>query len=367
MTILTRWHPDGGARGGRPGDSWGSHRLRPTTIPSSGSRTCRARRPLAWAKEQNAKTTAVLEARPEYKPIYKRTLEILDSKEKIPTPELLGDTVYNFWKDDVARARASGGARRSPPTARPTPQWETVLDVDALAKADGKSLGLPRRELPAAGLRAVHGQPLARRLGRPRLPRVRHEDEGSSSPAASRFRRPSRASRWRDEDTLWVGTDFGPGSLTTSGYPRIVKLWKRGTPLSAAKTIFEGKAGRRRLVRRDSEILSDGRYDLVTRTPGVLPPGDRSSSSATASSSSTSRRTASRAAFFRGRLLFSLRSDWTVDGKTYREGSLLAAPVDDLLRGQRQARRALRAERARLAGRRRTAPATACCSRRSTT
>ena len=46
---------------------------------------------------------------------------------------------------------------------------------------------------------------------------------------------------WRDEDTLWVGTDFGPGSLTTSGYPRIVKLWKRGTPLSEAKTIFEGK------------------------------------------------------------------------------------------------------------------------------
>src|SRR5262245_37260275 len=55
---------------------------------------------LAWAKEQNAKSTKVLEARPEYEPIYKRTLEILDSKEKIPTPSLHGDAVYNFWKDD---------------------------------------------------------------------------------------------------------------------------------------------------------------------------------------------------------------------------------------------------------------------------
>ena len=56
---------------------------------------------LAWAREQNAKTTALLEARPQYKPIYTRTLEILDSKDKIPTPELLGETVYNFWKDDA--------------------------------------------------------------------------------------------------------------------------------------------------------------------------------------------------------------------------------------------------------------------------
>src|SRR5215831_18689083 len=54
-------------------------------------------KPLAWVKEQNAKSTALLEAQPEYKPIYDRTLQILDSKEKIPEPELLGDTVYNFW------------------------------------------------------------------------------------------------------------------------------------------------------------------------------------------------------------------------------------------------------------------------------
>ena len=93
---------------------------------------------LAWVKQQNAKTLAVLEALPEYKPIYARTLEILDSKEKIPTPELLGDMVYNFWKDEV---HERGIWRRTKLASYRTanPQWETVLDVDALAKAEGKS------------------------------------------------------------------------------------------------------------------------------------------------------------------------------------------------------------------------------------
>ena len=93
---------------------------------------------LAWARQHNAKTTAVLEARPEYKPIFKRTLEILDSKEKIPSPELLGEAVYNFWKDD---AHERGIWRRTTLDSYRTavPQWETVLDVDALAKADGKA------------------------------------------------------------------------------------------------------------------------------------------------------------------------------------------------------------------------------------
>src|SRR5258708_7001846 len=93
---------------------------------------------LAWAKEHNAKTTALFEARPEYKPIYARTLEILDSKEKIPAPELYGETVYNFWKDD---AHERGLWRRTTLASYRTaaPQWETVIDVDALAKADGKA------------------------------------------------------------------------------------------------------------------------------------------------------------------------------------------------------------------------------------
>jgi len=150
------------------------------------------------------------------------------------------------------------------------------------------------------------------------------------------FSLPEAKSRvsWRDEDTLWVGTDFGPGSLTSSGYPRIVKLWKRGTPLSKARTIFEGKT-------EDvastgfSDILSDGRYDVVVRTPAFfrqemyLLVGDRLVKLDLPEDCEPR-------IFFRGLALFSLRSDWSVDGKTYRQGSLLAADVNALVKGQRK-------------------------------
>lgn len=287
---------------------------------------------LAWVRQQNAKTTKVLEARPEYKPVFTRTLQILDSKEKIPSPELLGETVYNFWRDD---AHERGIWRRTSLASyrTATPEWETVLDVDALAKAEGKAWVfhgancLPPKYARCMVSLSVGGSDAA----------VRREfDTGTKEFVPGGFSLPEAKSSvsWRDENTLWVGTDFGPGSLTTSGYPRIVKLWTRGTPLSAALTLFEGKAedvG----SSGSSEILSDGRYDLVTRVPAFfrqesfLVLGDRLVKLELPEDSQI--RT-----IFRDRLLFSLRSDWTTGGQTYRAGSLLASPIDDLLRGIRR-------------------------------
>ncbi len=287
---------------------------------------------LAWAKQHNAKTTAVLEARPEYKPIYARTLEILDSKEKIPYPELLGQTVYNFWKDET---HERGLWRRTTVASYRTaaPQWETVLDVDALAKAEGKAWVFHGADClaPAYARCMVTLSP-----GGSDASVQREFDTRAKAFVSGGFSLPEAKSSvsWRDEDTLWVGTDFGSGSLTSSGYPRMVKLWKRGTPLSSARTVFEGKpedvasSGR-------SEILSDGRYDLVTRTPAFfrsesfLLLGDRLVKLDLPED-------ARLRAFFRDRILFSLRSDWSAGGRTYREGSLLAGTVDDVLRGVRK-------------------------------
>ena len=287
---------------------------------------------LAWARQHDAKTTAVLEARPEYKPIYKRTLEILDSKEKIPTPELLGEAVYNFWKDD---AHERGLWRRTSLASyrAAAPRWETVLDVDALAKADGKAWVFHGANcLPPAYARCM----ISLSPGGSDASVQREFDTGTKQFVSGGFSLPEAKSSvaWRDEDTLWVGTDFGAGSLTTSGYPRIVKLWKRGTPLSSARTVFEGKA-EDVASSGSSEILSDGRYDLVTRAPAFfrqetfLLLGDRLVKLDLPEDSQPR-------AFFRDRLLFSLRSDWPVGGKTYRQGSLLAGGVDDLLRGARR-------------------------------
>ena len=284
---------------------------------------------LDWARQHNAKTTARLEARSEYQPIFKRTLEILDSKEKIPSPELLGERVYNFWRDDT---HERGIWRRTSLASYRTaaPQWETVLDVDALAKADGKAWVFHGAScLPPAYTRCmVNLSP-----GGSDASVEREFDTATKQFVSGGFSLPEAKSSvaWRDEDTLWVGTDFGSGSLTTSGYPRIVKLWKRGTPLSSARTVFEGKS-EDVASSGSTEILSDGRYDLITRTPAFyrhesfLILGDRPVKLNLPEDSQPR-------VFFRDRLLFSLRSDWTVAGKTYSAGSLLSTAVDDLLRG----------------------------------
>jgi prolyl oligopeptidase len=211
-------------------------------------------------KAHNAKSTALLEARKEQTDLRAHARDP-EFEEKIPTPDLLGDTVYNFWKDDVHERGL--WRRTSLASYRTAARVETVLDL-ALAKADGKA-GLEERGLPATRVHAVcHA--LAGRLRRLRAARVRHEGEAVR---ARRLLLPEAKSSvsWKDEDTLWVGTDFGPGR-STSGYPRIVKLWKRGTPLTSARTVYEGKTESRSFG--NSQILSDRRYDLVTRIPGLF-------------------------------------------------------------------------------------------------
>ena len=161
---------------------------------------------LAWAKAHNAKSTALLEARKEYKPIYERTLQILDSKEKIPTPDLHGEVVYNFWKDD---AHERGLWRRTTLASYCTvaPQWETVLDVDALAKADGKAWVFHGANClaPAYVRCMINLSP-----GGSDAAVQREFDTKTKEFVSGGFSLSEAKSNvaWRDEDTLWVGTDF---------------------------------------------------------------------------------------------------------------------------------------------------------------
>ena len=206
--------------------------------------------------------------------------------------------------------------------------------MDALAKAEGKSWVFKSATcLPPAHTRCL----IELSQGGSDAAVVREFDTKKKEFVSSGFALPEAKSSvaWRDEDTVWVGTDFGPGSMTTSGYPRIVKLWKRGTPLSAAKTIFEaapedvGAFG-------TSEILSDGRYDIVTRYPPMIFRQDLYLLRGDRLVKLDLPQDIDPRVFFRGRFLFSLRSDWTpvAGGKTYREGSLLAAPVEEIVRGK---------------------------------
>jgi prolyl oligopeptidase len=284
-------------------------------------------RAIAWVKEQNAKSQKELQAVPEYKSIFAKSLEIYDSEDRIPYPDLEGRFVYNFWQD---KTHERGIWRRTPIASYRTPEpvWETVLDLDALSKAENESwvfkgaacLPPDRRRCMVSLSRGGGDAVVQREFDTETKAFVK---DGFSLPEAK-----SGAS-FRDADTLWVSTDFGDGSLTTSGYPRIVKLWNRGTPLAEARTVFEGRkeevgAG------AGSIFTAEGRYDIVgvsittfternylvldNRLVRLAIPED-----------------ASLRGIFRDHVLFSLRTDWKTGGVVYRQGSLLATRLDDLL------------------------------------
>lgn len=154
---------------------------------------------------------------------------------------------------------------------------------------------------------------------------------------------------WRDADALWIGTDLGPGALTSSGYPRVVREWTRGAPLSV-DTTRELFAGAAEDVSVDGRVLRhDGyRYALLTRATSFYTQRVRFQLQALPPIVSPA--TAQRAARwlqrwatlplpddvdvapFRDQLLLTLRSDWALaDGARYAAGSLLAVPIVDVL------------------------------------
>ncbi len=138
---------------------------------------------------------------------------------------------------------------------------------------------------------------------------------------------------WKDENTLWIGTDFGEGSLTTSGYPRFVREWKRGTTLEDARTIFEGSVDDVS-VSAFSMHTPEGRYDIVSKTPeffrgtSYLILCDRLVKIGIPEDSSLQ-------GIFKDQMLVALRSDWTIGDTTYPQDALLAIDVDTFLQGSR--------------------------------
>src|SRR6185436_10278155 len=120
---------------------------------------------------------------------------------------------------------------------------------------------------------------------------------------------------WIDEDSVYVGTDFGPGTMTNSGYPRIVKLWKRGTPLSSAQVVFEG---------RPTDVAVGAEYDdtkgferhLIYRVPAFFRSEvflkDKDGKLLKVDVPEDAKASA-----HREWLIIEPRSTWTVEGKTY--------------------------------------------------
>jgi prolyl oligopeptidase len=291
-------------------------------------------RSIAWVKQHNAQTTKDLESVAEYQPIFSRVQGILDNKDRIPYVSFQGQFVYNFWKDaEHQRGIWRRTTLESYRTAKPN--WDTIIDVDRLAKVEGK---------PWAWGGADCLEPAYRRClvflspGGSDAKVVREFDTHSRSFVKDGFTLPEAKSRvdWLDADTLAVGTDFGAGSLTTSGYPRLVKLWRRGSPLATAQLIFEGQVSD---VSANSNIIRDipqGRsYQLVQRniafwkTESFIRLGDRLVKLDMPLDVELQ-------GMFKEHMLLSLRSDWAIEGNTYKAGALIAIKLDAFLAGSRK-------------------------------
>ena len=212
------------------------------------------------------------------------------------------------------------------------PVWETVIDVDALAGAEGENWVWAGAQGLAPDYRRYLVS-LSRGGGDANV--VREFDAVTRTWVEDGFQLPEAKSNvsWKDEDTVWVGTDFGEGSLTDSGYPRIVKEWKRGTPLEQAELVFQG-AQTDVAVGASTSRGDDGTHHLVYQVPAFFQgvyrmvldgklvhldvPID-----------------AEPQGFFENQMMISLRSDWEIDGNTYPKGGLIAIDLDAFLAGSR--------------------------------
>lgn len=284
---------------------------------------------LAWVRDRNTHSRAQLEPWSGFASTRQQIREVLDSSERIPQITRMGEQFYNLWQDaqhprGIWRRTTLQGYRQT------STHWETVLDLDALGRAESVSwvwggatcLGPQYRRclvrLSRGGSDAVV---------------VREFDTVSKTFVEGGFRLPEAKSSitWLNENTVFVATDFGADSLTTSGYPRIIKRWERGQALQAAATVFEGQRtdvsasvwvdrtpGHERVVfyRSPEFFITEAFLSQGDQRQRLNKPGD------------------AQLTFWKDRVLLQLRSPWASGGTTWPSGALLVGAADAFLSGQ---------------------------------
>lgn len=287
---------------------------------------------LEFVNIQNKATEAILTSQKDYQNIYNKSIEIYNSAQKIAYPDIRGRYVYNFWKD---KDHVRGIWRRcllADYTANKL-NWETVLDIDALSEKDGKKWVFKG----ASGLYPNYNKFL-----------IQLSDGGGDAVYVKEFDAITKqfitngfsideskgSVSYLDENTLVVSTDFGEGTMTTSGYPNQVRLWKRGTQLKDAQLIFEGETTD---VSSSGYVVHDGATSYLFIGRGITfftsqkmiwkdnkliildLPEDCSPSG-----------------ILKNQLLVSLKSDWKVDDITYKNGTLISLNFTDLIKGKKE-------------------------------
>lgn len=287
---------------------------------------------LEFVEKQNKLTVDKFTKEKEYQTIYNKSLEIFNSTERIVYPTINGDYIYNFWQD---KDHVRGIWRRSQRSSyeKGSPAWETLLDLDAMSQKDSVkwvykgSTGLyPKYNRFLVNLSKGGGDAVI----------VREFDVTTKTFIADGFYLPEAKSNasYLDENTLIISTDFGDKTMTTSGYPSQVRLWKRGTPLKDAQLIFEGEttdvsssgfvmrddATAYLFVGRGITFYSSNSYVWTDNKLVKLDLPDDSQIQT----------------ILKNQLVVELKSDWEVNGKKYLQGAVISLNFKSLLQGKKE-------------------------------
>ncbi|GAA2784383.1 prolyl oligopeptidase family serine peptidase [Mycolicibacterium pallens] len=282
---------------------------------------------LDWVRKHNDPTIAEFSGEL-FEQLRSEALEVLDTDARIPYVRRRGEYLYNFWRD-ATNPRGLWRRTTLESYLSEDPEWDVIIDVDALAAADGEKWVWAGADVIEPDLtRAL----VSLSPGGSDAAIVREFDMLAREFVVDGFELPEAKSRvsWEDVDTLLVGTDFGPDSMTESGYPRMVKRWRRGQPLADAETVFTGPVTdvavgasvdrtpgyERTHVSRAVDFFNDEVYELRS--------GELIRIDAPTDAGLT---------IHREWLLIELRSDWETGTASYRTGSLLAAKYDEFLAG----------------------------------
>jgi prolyl oligopeptidase len=285
---------------------------------------------IEWAESMNSKSLEILMSHPEFEAVYTKNLEILNSSDRIAAPAIYDDFIYNFWQD-AENVRGIWRRTSKQSYLQGNPSWETLIDIDKLSKQDdikwvykGATGLYPDYKRFMVSLSKGGGDAVVIREFDPE--KKAFIDNGFELPEAK------GGVSWIDENTLLVFSDFGEGTLTTSGYARQVKRWQRGTSIAQAPVIFEGeeqdvsvsgfainKPGRQYLLfSRGLDFFTSEKYVLENDEMVLLDiPNDASVND-----------------IFKEQVIISLKSDWEVDGHSYKQGSLISADYDELIQSR---------------------------------
>jgi prolyl oligopeptidase len=287
---------------------------------------------LDWVRERNAKAEAEIASTPEFQKLESDLRAILDSDARIPAVQKIGTHYYNFWKD---KDHPRGLWRRTTLAEyrKPNPQWETVIDLDALNVAEKENWVWHGAEC----LKPQYQRCLvALSRGGADADVSREFDLESRTWVEGGFFRPEAKGglQWIDRDTVYVYTDFGKGTMTESGYPRVVKEWKRGTPIESAKVVYEGKPDDM-YIAAYRDLTPGYERDFVSRTlafyndelylrgkDGKLVKIDVPNSA--------------NKSVHNQWMTLELREPWTLKERSYEAGSLLAIDFDKFMAGNRE-------------------------------